>query len=81
MRTTTSTMATGSPAGVGSRFSARISPSSLTTAPAIFVPPMSIPMAVHGDESSDELRLSEVQQASHTRVEAPSARPVPKELP
>ena len=38
-------MATGSPAGV-ERFSRRmISPASLTRAPAILVPPMSIPMA------------------------------------
>ena len=50
--TTMSTMATGSPAGVGRFSRRRISPASVTRAPAILVPPMSIPMACTGSKSS-----------------------------
>src|SRR5690554_1780987 len=49
---TASTMAAGSPAGVGLRRSARIWPDSETSAPAIFVPLMSIPMACMRDNPS-----------------------------
>ncbi len=45
MATTASSSFATSPAGVGTRSLRTIAPSSSTTAPAIFVPPMSIPIA------------------------------------
>src|SRR5690606_17904778 len=50
--TTASMMASPSPAGVGRRSCRPIVPSSATRPPAIFVPPMSIPMACTSHESS-----------------------------
>ena len=43
--TTASSRSCGSPAGVGTRSLRTMAPNSSTTAPAIFVPPMSIPIA------------------------------------
>ncbi len=58
MSTTVSTMASASPAGVGRRSSRRISPSSLTSAPAILVPPISIPIACTRVNPTEMVALS-----------------------
>src|SRR6185312_14977199 len=50
MVTTASTSVSESPAGVAMRSSATISPVSLTTAPAILVPPISMPIACTADD-------------------------------